>query len=310
MIVIRIYSCELLIGVEVSGENVVIFERADDQEKIRLSDLPGGTFVELQSRNAWKKAVKQGRVLMNGSQAYGSDFLFGGEKIELLPQKEYSAASYPKVDMKILYEDDYLACVFKPASILVSGNKKRTVVNALPPLLKKSLKTDHLPRPDAVHRLDYLTTGVLLVAKTRSVLAKLNSDFEEKRIKKHYLAILMGKLDDAGDVKSDVDGKNASSSYRVLDHLDSPYYGFLTLCELRPHTGRRHQLRIHMAALGHPVLGDSDHGKEGEIFQGKGLFLHAHTLSFEHPVTGERMTIKAIPPKKYVKLFPDIIENL
>lgn len=193
--------------------------------------------------------------------------------------------------------------VNKAPGLTVSGNKFVTLANALPQNLQKSTVEDAVS-PYPVHRLDYPTTGALLIGKTKSVITQLMRDFEEKRIQKTYLAIAIGKLPDEGEIKSDVDGKKAHSTYRVLVREDSPKFEQLNLVELTPCTGRRHQLRVHLHSLGCPILGDQQYYLEGKKLKGKGLYLHAWKLLFKHPIHSEELTLYAPLPKKYFKIFP------
>gem|GEM_PF-4633081 len=144
--------------------------------------------------------------------------------------------------LKILYEDEHLAAVHKPAGILVSGNKFKTVANALPKNLKPSGIADSCT-PHPVHRLDYATTGILLIGKTKSSIRILNKMFEEKKLKKIYMAITIGEMNPYGEISSELDGKAACSEYRVKGSVFSKRFGSLNLVELSfgfmlaPHIG-------------------------------------------------------------------------
>lgn len=269
----------------------------------RLSDLPAGTFQTIKSRKAFKMALKQGLVLLNGKQAYTADQVQGGELIELFKEPIQHKPIIP-LQLEVLFEDEFLAVVYKPAGLLVSGNKRWTFENALPENLKKSDQVDQLTRPEPIHRLDYPTSGALLVGKTAGMVSLLNRQFEARSIQKTYWAITIGTMEKSGNIDDPVDGKNAETLFRVLETVDSPKYGCLNLVELKPLTGRKHQLRKHMADLGCPILGDREYGNEGSILKGKGLYLHALKLDFEHPSTGMRLEVNAPVPKKYRKIFP------
>lgn len=269
----------------------------------RLSDLPAGTFQTIKSRKAFKMALKQGLVLLNGKQAYTADQVQGGELIELFKEPIQHKPIIP-LQLEVLFEDEFLAVVYKPAGLLVSGNKRWTFENALPENLKKSDQTDSLARPEPIHRLDYPTSGALLVGKTAGMVSLLNRQFEARSIQKTYWAITIGTMEKSGNIDDPVDGKNAETLFRVLETVDSPKYGCLNLVELKPLTGRKHQLRKHMADLDCPILGDREYGNEGSILKGKGLYLHALKLDFEHPSTGMRLEVNAPVPKKYRKIFP------
>lgn len=276
------------------------------EEKIRLSDIPKGIFKTIPSRKAFKNAIKKGLVKVDGALAYTGDFIKGGELIEVL-EDPYQKAK-PQIDFKleVLFEDDYLAIVNKPAGILVSGNKKFTLENALAYNLEKSNQEDALNNPEPIHRLDYATSGVLLIGKTREAVIKLNKLFEERQIDKIYHAICIGKLKEAGALESDIEEKKCKSTYKVLETISSDKYDYLNLVQLIPHTGRRNQLRIHMLENGSPILGDSKYGLDGLISKGSGLYLQASMLSFRHPLTNELLKISKGLPKKFTKLFPNI----
>lgn len=208
--------------------------------------------------------------------------------------------------MKVLFEDEYLALIHKPAGILVSGNAFQTIANALPQNLKRSnLDDSTIPQP--VHRLDYGTTGVLLVGKTASSIRTLNKLFEDKEIQKTYYAITIGKMKEMeGIISSEIDEKEAQSNYKVIESVISPRFEFLNLVKLEPKTGRRHQLRIHLASIGNPILGDREYGIENLILNGKGIYLHAHSLEFLHPFTNETIFIEDELPKKFLKIITQL----
>jgi len=159
-------------------------------------------------------------------------------------------------------------------------------------------------KPQPVHRLDYATTGILLVGKTSSSIRALNQCFENKTIAKTYYAITIGEMNPKGTITTDIDHKPSESAYTVLESVASKRFGKLNLVQLQPKTGRRHQLRKHLAHIGNPILGDKDYGIKGLILNGKGLYLHAYSLSFLHPFTNEFIYITDKFPKRFEKLFP------
>lgn len=275
-------------------------------ERVRLSDYIPGIFTSLPSRKASKKAIKNGLVTINGSKGFTGDYLIGEEILDLYQSPIQNKK--PSIDLKltVLFEDDYLAIVYKPAGIVVSGNKKFTLENALAFNLKKCSQKDALQRPEPVHRLDYPTSGALLIAKTSKVLIDLNAMFEAKTIQKMYIAVTMGLQSESGIIETDIDDKPSKTIYKVLESMSSQKYGALNLMELQPCTGRRHQLRKHMASIGNPIFGDLLYGKEGENGKGNGLYLHAFSIQFQHPITGKEISIHAPLPKKFIQLFPNI----
>lgn len=201
-----------------------------------------------------------------------------------------------------MFEDEYLALIHKPAGILVSGNRFKTIANAL----AQNLKPSNLPdatTAKAVHRLDYATTGILLVGKTQSSIQALNKMFKDKKIEKIYNAVTIDEMDGVGKINSKIDGKESQSDYKVLQTIHSKRFGKLNLVEIKPLTGRRHQLRKHLSSIGNQILGDKEYGNKDLILNGKGLYLHALSLMFIHPFTGNKKYIIDDLPQKFKKIF-------
>ncbi len=192
--------------------------------------------------------------------------------------------------------------IHKPAGILVSGNRFKTIANALAQNIKRSQLNDAV-RPQPVHRLDYATTGILLVGKTSRSIRALNKLFEAKTIEKTYYAITIGDMNTGGKITSDIDGKPSQSNYKVLESVASKRFGKLNLVHLKPETGRRHQLRKHLSLIHNPILGDKDYGIADLILKGKGLYLHAYALRFIHPFTNEPIYLKDAFPERFEKIF-------
>jgi 23S rRNA pseudouridine1911/1915/1917 synthase len=266
-----------------------------------------GLFSSCATKSALKKILNKGLIRVNGEKATTATFIHGGEEIELI-KKEISEPEHQlEYELHVLYEDEHLAAIYKPAGIPVSGNKFKTVANALEQNLSKSNLPD-ICHPQPAHRLDYPTTGVLLAGKTSSGIRALNLMFEEKEIEKSYLAVAIGEIKKLkGDFDEAIDDKEAFTSYEVLDSVISERFGFLNLVLLHPSTGRRHQLRKHLSSRGNAILGDADYSLEGLLLKGKGLYLHAYSVEFTHPFTKENLTIQAPVPKKFLKLFPAIL---
>lgn len=277
------------------------------EKQVRLSDFVPGIFKTITSHQGMKKAIKGGLVKVNGSIGFTGDYIKGGEVIELY-QNSSVQNQKPRIDIKleVVFEDDYLAIINKPAGIVVSGNKKWTLENALPKNIKLSNKPTALLRPEPIHRLDYPTSGAILVGKTREAVLALNKLFEERNIEKTYFAVTIKSMPESGVIESKIDDKSAKSFYKVINSVKSPKYQFLNLVQLTPHTGRRHQLRKHMSEMGNPILGDLLYGNQGEIVKGKGLYLHAFSLNFIHPFTNETVSVSVPLPKKFDKLFIDV----
>lgn len=240
---------------------------------------------------------------MDGKIATTALFIKGNEVIEYLVPDQ--SAQHKSIDLKleIVYEDQHLAVINKPAGISVSGNKYYTIDNALSDHVSKSNLPDAV-RPRPVHRLDSPTTGVLLIGKTASSIRSLNKLFESKKIEKKYLAVTYGTIPPSGEINTPIDGKESCSNFNTKHSVYSERFQQLNLVELSPQTGRKHQLRIHLSRLGSPILGDKEYGIKDLILKGKGLYLHAYSIHFIHPFTREELTIKIDPPSKFFKLFP------
>ena len=273
------------------------------ENRIRLSDFIGGKFQSIHSRKGMKKAIDKGLVAINGNTAKTGDWIVGGETIELF-EDDYCSGPDLNLIVEILFEDEYLAIVNKPAGIEVSGNKKWTLENALVSQLKTSSELGALSKPEAIHRLDFPTSGVLLIGKTSTMVSSLNKLFENRLVEKKYYAISTGEMEDTGRITAPVDDKESLSFFKVLSRLESNKYGGLNLLELTLETGRRHQLRKHLSSIGNPILGDQEYGMEGKIMTGNGLFLHASSMTFTHPITEKEMFVESPLPKKFQKLFP------
>lgn len=268
----------------------------------RLSDYLCGVFVQLPSRKSVKTAIKKGAIYVDGKKGQTGDWVQCDQKIELI-EIDKALNKILKMPLDILYEDAYLAVVFKPAGIPVSGNQFRTVENALLYNIQSSTALDALKRPRAAHRLDAPTSGILLVAKTKQVRIHLGAQFEAKQIQKRYQAIVIGKPLQKGRIDFLIEGKASLSSYECLQTVNSLKSGQLSLLNLYPKTGRTHQLRIHLSKLGFPILGDALYGKEGLILKHKGLFLTAVEVTFKHPITEEEKVIVLETPYKYTALL-------
>ncbi len=252
------------------------------KDRVRLSDFAPDIFKTISLKMGIKKAIKKGYVFINGTIGYTSDYIVRGEIIELFQPLIIKSKPTINLPIQVVYEDDYLAIVNKPPGILVSGNKKITLENALSTILLTSTQPDALARPEPIHRLDYPTSGALLIGKTSKATSSLNKMFEERKIKKSYHAITIGAIKYTGTIDLPIDEKPSKSEFKTIKRLSSRKYESLNLVELIPHTGRTHQLRIHMASIENPILGDLKYGKEGLLGKGNGLYLQASYLRFIH----------------------------
>ncbi|MBW8198795.1 RluA family pseudouridine synthase [Flagellimonas abyssi] len=254
------------------------------------------------TKSALKKALKKGYITVNGFIASTATIINGGERIVLTIPEDPTPNKRLIFPLKVWFEDEHLAAIHKPAGIEVSGNKFKTITNALPQNLKASSLPD-ATTPQPVHRLDFATTGIVLVGKTNSSIRVLNKMFEDKLISKTYYAVAIGKMKPHGTITTEIDGKPSQSHYKVMESVPSKRFGTLNLVKLCPKTGRRHQLRKHLYSLGNPILGDKEYALEGLILKSKGLYLHAYALEFEHPFTNEIIRITDELPEKFRKLF-------
>lgn len=267
----------------------------------RLTDYAVEAFPILGSRTAVKKAIHAGTLLLNDQITEEGATVRNGDVIVLLTK----VVKRPKIDLgievPIVFEDDYIIVVNKPAGIAVNGNRNKTVENAVIPIFKQSHQPDALPTPRAVHRIDVPTKGLVLLAKTKTALIKLSKAFQNNEVKKTYLAIAHGKAEREGQIDAPIQNKKAITNYKTLKVVSSKIFQYLSLIELQPVTGRTHQLRIHLNNLGHLIMGDKEYAAHKRTILGKGLFLCACQLEFTHPITQEAMHLKIDPPKRFLK---------
>ncbi len=271
-------------------------------EDVRLQDYAPKIFNSISSYQGMKKAIKRKKVYVDGVPAPTGLWMKEGQRIELV-DLELPPAKIFEMKLEVVYEDEHIAVINKPAGVSVSGNLFRTIQNMLPFNLKESICQDALPVFRPVHRLDNPTCGLLLIAKTSQAIGALGAQFENRIIKKRYAAVVIGDLPEKGRIEMEVDEKEAVSSFRRVRKVPSIRNKSLCLVHLFPETGRTHQLRIHMAGLGTPILGDKLYGTEGEILLKKGLFLCAAGLQFEHPFTNEKMDLSIDPPYKFSRFM-------
>ena len=274
----------------------------EDQIPIRLLDFCLQNFSFLKTRSGIKKAIKKGLVKVNGEELGGGIWLKADQLIELF-ESQISKHKDFEMKLEVIFEDEDIAVINKPAGIEVSGNKFKTIQNALAFNLKTSNKKDKLSRPIPVHRLDFPTSGLLLCAKTHQAAVKLGKQFEEKTIKKTYFAIVNGKLEESGEINSPLNEKEAITLYKNIKTIPSLEAEKITLVELKPLTGRTHQLRKHLAGIGHPIVGDSLYTSGIPLLKGKGLLLAATQIVFSHPITNQTVQFKITLPHKFNSLL-------
>lgn len=288
------------------GKYVIMFQISPT--KVRLDIYLSTKFDTTISRSLWQKYIKAGYVSVNNKVATTPKFeVDETDEIALnLPEKEQT-----DVDLPILYEDDDVIVVNKPSGLLTHAkgglSDEPTVAEIIRP--KTSFATD-TDRPGIVHRLDRDTSGLLIIAKNPESAAHLQRQFAERTAKKTYIAITDGKpkLNAAkidlpigrnpsapSTFRIDPNGKLAQTTYHVLTENDTQ-----SLVELKPTTGRTHQLRVHLAHLNAPILGDRVYGKSSDCR----MMLHAQKLEITLP-SGERKVFEAATPDEFKKFFPE-----
>lgn len=273
-----------------------------DIEKKRLSDYAVTIFSTIPSRKGIKKAITRGEVIVNGVVSETGYWVKPNDKIELLESSINPPKSY-NLRLDVVFEDDYMAVINKPAGISVNGNQYRTIQNALIDNIKLSTQEDALRWGKPVHRLDNPTSGLLILAKTSKALMELGQQFENKEIQKTYVAIVKGKLPESGSIDFDIDGLSSQTDYELIKVVPSLKNEFVSFVKLFPKTGRTHQIRKHLAELCFPIVGDKLYNKDDSLLKGKGLFLCAIGLDLKHPITKVNLKVKIELPHKFISLL-------
>lgn len=270
--------------------------------KTSLIDYCIRAFPILGSQSAVKKAIANGRLMLNRQPAKFNDRVRKGDRVEVL-LKSTIKPKQVKISLPIVFEDDYFIIVNKPGGIAVNGNRNKTVENAVANFAKPSKAIDALPRPVAVHRIDVPTKGLVLLAKTKTALIQLSKAFQNQQVKKAYFAVTHGKIQQRGRIQMPIDGKPSVTDYELIQTTRSRVFKHFSLVKLFPLTGRTHQLRIHLKSIGHLIVGDKQYAERQRTILGKGLFLCAGELSFQHPVTKKEMEFKLEIPTRFTRLI-------
>jgi len=293
---------------------------------IRLSACPGDSGQRLDqfvhqrlpqfSRARIQEWIKSGRILINGGPGRASQPIRPRDAIEVEPAPPPSLRAVPEpIPLCVLYEDADVVAIDKPAGMVVhagAGISAGTMVNALLYRFSTLSNLGGALRPGIVHRLDRFTSGVLLVAKHDAAHHALAAQFSGRQVEKTYLALIHGAPKaDRGRIERPIardpirrtrmtarlgHGRAAITEYRVLQR-----FAKFTLLEVRIGTGRTHQIRVHLAGIGHPIAGDTLYGApakiEGQPLLGR-YFLHAHRIRFRQPSTGQAITVESpLPPE-------------
>lgn len=268
---------------------------------VRIQEYEVANFKTIATKSALKKAIKKQLVTINEKRATTAMYVAENDIIKVY-EEAVAVKKIFKLVIPVLFEDDDIAIINKPAGFPTNGNYFKTIENALPHNLKPSAAIDSLAYPKAVHRLDNPTSGILIIAKTKSAERHLYKQFEQQEISKTYQAIVIGTTAAQGEITSAVADKKACTQYETLQTVPSLQNAFLSQVQLFPKTGRTHQLRIHLASIGHPIIGDQLYGKEEENYK-KGMFLCATSIQFTHPKTHKKVAFSIDPPNKYKSLL-------
>jgi 23S rRNA pseudouridine1911/1915/1917 synthase len=268
------------------------------------------------SRTLIQKMIFGGKVTLGGSLLTKPNYkVKAGERIKVrLEDKKENLLQPEDIPLDIVYEDEDLAVINKQAGLVVHpapGNYEHTLVNALLHHLK-NLSDVNSRRPGIVHRLDKETSGVLVVAKNNTSHYALSEQFAQHSIKRKYIALVKGKMEfDENIIELPIQRhprkrKNMSVGFNKGSKYAKTYYRTLrrwedfSLLELEPFTGRTHQLRVHLASQGHPILGDTKYGRNNEFSR---LALHAQSLGFLHPRTAKFLEFSCGLPQEFTQFL-------
>ena len=297
---------------------IYTFTPDDEQKNVRIDKFLSEQLPD-QSRSYLQKLLKEGNVTVNEKPVKANYKVQLSDTVRLeLPEPENPDILPEDIPLDILYEDEDVLIVNKPKGMVVhpaAGHYQGTLVNAVMAHCGDSLSgINGVMRPGIVHRIDKDTTGALLVCKNDIAHRDLAEQLKCHSIRRRYRAVVQGNLkEDEGTIEGPIgrhptdrkkmainhkNGKDAITHYKVLER-----FGEATYVECRLETGRTHQIRVHMASIGHPLLGDTVYGSSRNPYHLEGQALHAMILGFVHPRTGEYMEFTAPLPEYFVKLL-------
>lgn len=285
----------------------------------RIDSYLAKVFKERYSREEIKRSVQKGEVKVNGKSVPPRHLLKIGDRIEGdISVSTPSRLSPEDTPLKVIYEDDELLVIDKPAGMVVhpgAGHKQGTLVNALLGRGSKLSSVGGTERPGIVHRLDKETSGLMVVAKTNTAHRGLQSQFADRSFSKTYLAIVKGHVEfEEGHVDQPIGrhlkirqkmavsraetAREAETRYRVMKR-----FKYATLLEIKLLTGRTHQIRVHMAHIGYPVIGDELYGTKGAFTRHA---LHAARIQFIHPKSGKLMKFESEMPDDFKAMLKKV----
>ena len=296
-------------------ENIVA-----DLENVRLDAYISSKVTNL-SRTNVQRLIEEGNILVNGQKKKISYKVQIGDNIEIkIPEAKETSIKAENIPVEVVYEDNDIIVVNKPKGMVVhpaNGNPDGTLVNAIMAMCKGSLSgIGGEIRPGIVHRLDKDTSGLLIVAKNDLAHINMSNQIKDRQVKKIYIALVKGNINEdeatinmpIGRSKQDrkkmsvrKDGKEAVTHIKVIKRYDK-----YTLIRVKIDTGRTHQIRVHMAEIGYPVVGDEVYSNGKNEFNVHGQMLHSTSLDFVHPITGKQMHFEAPLPE----YFEEVLKKL
>ncbi|MBQ1271112.1 MAG: RluA family pseudouridine synthase [Clostridia bacterium] len=299
---------------------IEVFEVTSEETGTRLDAFLADSMEEI-SRNRVQGLCQSGNIRVNGKEAKKNQKLKEGDRVEVeVPEPAVTELVPQDIPLDIIYEDSSVLVINKPKGMVVHpapGHPDGTIVNAVMFHCGESLSgIGGELRPGIVHRIDKDTSGLLMIAKNDKAHASLSAQLKDKSLSRIYDAIVLGRMgDDSGTIDAPIgrslrdrkkmaviaDGRNAVTHYETI----ARYIGYSHVrCSLE--TGRTHQIRVHMAHIGHPLAGDEVYGKGKEKTGLEGQCLHAGKIMFIHPDTGEKMSFECPLPR----YFTDFEEKL